>query len=181
MSNQGPWLVFDVESVGLHGEGWAVGWLLGKPVDGVFNVESEGLVYCRPGKAVGLTDDLLWVQENCHADGYNTFGGIEVDTPREVRDAFWDVWVAAKGPERHCTMAADCTWPVEARFLCAMIDDGGPLRRWEGPYPLIDIATARLVAGLTGQISRLPDELPVHNPLADTRQSARLLAEALRK
>jgi hypothetical protein len=52
----------------------------------------------------------------------------------------------------------------------------------DGPYPLVDVASVRLAAGLDplGAYDRTAGELPVHNPLADARQSARLLLEALK-
>jgi hypothetical protein len=79
-------------------------------------------------------------------------------------------------------LAADCAWPVEARFLAACVDDQPEQRAWEGPYPLIDIASVRLAAGLDplATVERLPSEMPAHDPLADARQSARLLIEALK-
>ena len=78
-------------------------------------------------------------------------------------------------------LVADCTWPVEARFLVACVMDDPEERRWEGPYPLLDVASVRLGAGLDPLASgkRLARELPEHHPMGDTRQSARLFLEAL--
>jgi hypothetical protein len=46
-----------------------------------------------------------------------------------------------------------------------------------GPYPLHEIASFMTAAGMDpmATYARLPDELPKHHPLADARQSARLL------
>ena len=77
-------------------------------------------------------------------------------------------------------MAAECLWPVEARFLSACIADDAR-RLPTAPYPIHEIASVMLSAGMDpmGTYERTPSEMPRHNPLADARQSARLLVEAL--
>lgn len=80
-------------------------------------------------------------------------------------------------------MAVECGWPVEARFLNACIDDDRGARNWSGPYPMHEIASIMLSAGMDPMTTydRLPCELPAHEPLADARLSARLLAQVLSK
>jgi hypothetical protein len=104
-------------------------------------------------------------------------------TPRRVRDAFWNEWERAKKRWPGIVMAVECGWPVEARFLAQCVDDKPEARRWAGPYPLHEIASVMLTAGMDPMetYARLPNELPKHDPLADARQSARLLFEALGK
>jgi hypothetical protein len=165
-------MVFDVESVGLHGQGYAVAYVL---VDRA-GVERDSACYaCHPDRAEGSEDGRAWIAANVPEpqSGYN------VKSPRGVRENFWRDWQSAR--ERGAVLAADCCWPVEARFLAACVDDDPEARRWEGPYPLHDVASVRLAAGLDplGTVERLPGELPIHDPLADARQSARLLIEAL--
>lgn len=171
--NAGPFVVFDVESDGLHGEGFAVGWAVVEldPVGGVPILLADGIAVGPAPQSNG------WIRENVlphlptptHADR------------RSVRDAFWQVWEHWR--EEGARLAADVAWPVEARFLAACVDDAPATRSWGGPYPLIDISSVRLAAGLDplGEEVRLPPELPAHNPLADARQSSRLLTEALRR
>lgn len=163
------YMVFDVESVGLHGEGFSYGYVV---VDDHGKELEAGGSGCLPSHAAGAPDDLAWVQEHCPQWTY-------CGTPDEVRQAFWDVWQRLKS--KGAILVADCLWPVEARFLNACIDDAKAERKWEGPYPFIDVASVRLAAGLDplGTEERLPNELPAHDPLADARQSARLLIEAL--
>jgi hypothetical protein len=74
-----------------------------------------------------------------------------------------------------------CAWPVEARFLAACVDDNPMTHEWSGPYPLHDLASVLMAAGRDplAKNERLPGELPEHDPLADARQSARLLLAAL--
>jgi hypothetical protein len=165
------YMVFDVESVGLHGEGFAVGLVV---IDESGAVNSWEVFACDPAEASGDDEGRRWVAENVKLSrGYNC------RDPRHVRGRFWDAWLFGKS--QGAVMVADCCWPVEARFLSACIDDDPAARYWLGPYPLHDLASIRLAVGLDplGTNDRLPDEQPAHDPLADARQSARLLIEAL--
>jgi hypothetical protein len=181
VSGPSLFMVFDVESVGLHGEGFAVGWVV---VGGGKELES-GRLACPAAAAYGTRSGREWVATNAPTMP-NTHA-----LPNDVRDAFWAAWLRWKG--RGAVLAADCPWPVEARFLAACVEEArDPMtsgtetpegeRDWQGPYPLIDVASVRLAVGLDplGTAGRLPNELPAHDPLADARQSARLLVEALR-
>ena len=167
-------MVFDVESVGLHGEGFYVGLVV---VDET-GKELESLTFmCDPDDVIGTPEGRDWVKTNVPK---NTILG-EPMTLAEVRTAFWDVWLLWK--ERGATLWADCSWPVEARFLAECVDDSAQAREWEGPYPLHEIATLALACGVNplGTFERLPNELPAHNPLNDAAQSARLLIGYMRQ
>lgn len=164
--------VFDVESIGLHGEGFAV-------AGGVYlengAAQWEFAFACGMHDAAGLLEDRKWVSENVPI--------LEV-THRSLvsmRDAFWGEWTKAKQGFHDIKMAAECAWPVEARFLASCVDDDPPSRKWTGPYPLHDIASFMAAAGMDPMATypRLPSEEPAHNPLKDARHSARLLAQAL--
>jgi hypothetical protein len=158
-------LVFDVEAMGLHGEGWAVGAVV---VDEDGN-ELASLYEAADARQLSARfDDAVWLAENCIPHCRQTLG-----TPRSVRNVFWLFWLEWKA--KGASMWADCGWPVEARFLAACVDDE-PGRWWEGPYPLHELAT--LIG--TDTHERLPSELPAHHPLNDARQSARLLVAALK-
>lgn len=168
------WMVFDVESVGLHGEGFAVGWVL---IDERGIELSYGQLGCSPDIAFPQDrESREWVQENC--EWVNNCA-----SPRALRDRFWYLYEKQFFgiPGRKTVLAAECPWPVEARFLQQIVFDD-PSRIKNMPYPLIDIASVRLAAGLdpVGSERRYQNELPAHNAMADARQSARLLLEALR-
>lgn len=169
------YMVFDVESVGLHGDGFAYGFVI---IDEAGREIASGFGGCDPERAESNRDPdgRAWVGENI--PDYVQRGGSS--SPSAVRDGFWQAWLQWKASG--AVLVADCAWPVEARFLAACIDDDPEVRRWQGPYPLHDVATARLMAGLDplATVERLPNELPIHDPLADARQSARLWIEALR-
>ena len=172
-------IVFDVESLGLHGEGFAVGWV-------VLDDKGREIEWCvraaDPVNACGAPDDRTWIEANVvpALGGRVAASFIEPSTTlRDVREAFWAMYqrLKAEGPVE---LWADCPWPVEARFLNACVDDGQPGRNWEGPYPLLDVGVMMRASGIDAMATypRRPDEEPAHNPLADARQSARLLLEA---
>lgn len=162
--------VFDVESIGLHGDGFAVGLVV---ISRAGSVHEELCYACPQGAASGSRESRDWVSANVPAIP------ITHDTPIGVRDAFWHRWKAWR--DKGAILVADCAWPVEARFLARCVDDNPKAREWEGPYPLHDLASVLLAAGqdpLAKHI-RLPKELPEHHPLNDARQSARLLIQTL--
>lgn len=166
------YFIFDVESVGLHGEGFAV-------AGGVYlengSTQWEFCYACPIDECEGSEDDRKWVKENVPPMPETH------RTPSGVRDAFWGAWMKAK--TQGATMAAECAWPVEAGFLARCIHQDMEARKWEGPYPLMEIASYMHAAGMDPMktYERTPSEMPPHNPLGDARLSARLLAEALSK
>lgn len=163
-----PLFALDIESIGLHGEGFAVGFVV---VDAQ-GLEREAACFaCPPEAAPGSAADRAWVADNVP--------GLAVThtTPREVRAAFWQRWLhwSALGAK----MVADCGWPVEARFLAACVDDHGAAAAWQGPYPLLDVSSLAAALGLDPRsaVERRPSEQPAHDPLADARLCARLWRE----
>ena len=163
-------LVIDVESIGLHGEGFAVGYAVLEKQGGI---TATGLFACQSHLASGTQPNHAWVQNNVCIPEFNC------DTPRDVRSAFWSFWEDFRA--RHgSALAADCAWPVEANFLAKCIADN-TLRGTSGPYPLFDVSSFLVAAGSDPlkQYPRLPSELPAHNPVADARQSARILHSCL--
>lgn len=164
-------MVMDVESVGLHGEAFAVGYVV---IDEMGEEVGGALYACSPAAARGTVSGCNWVTENV------PYLASDCSSPAEVRAKFWDdfkFW----NEEGDLEVWADCGWPVEARFLIACIEDDHRWREWSGPYPLHEIASVLLAAGIDplGTRERMADEIPAHDPLRDARQSARLLHEAL--
>lgn len=163
-------MVFDVESIGLHGEGFAVAWV-------VVNREgarlAEACLSCDPSLCRGTEESRKWVAENVPPLQ------ITSPTPQHLRNTFWHEWRQWAGPG--VVLVADCAWPVEANFLSACIRQNHAEREWQGPYPLHDLASVLLALGRDPMATneRMPDELPAHHPLMDARQSARLLVDAL--
>lgn len=164
-------MVFDVESAGLHGEGFAAGFVV---VDEQGKVHEEMLLVAPVPSIIDL-DTILWIQQNVPQmpTGYKL--------AEEMRWRFWGEW--EKWQEKGATLWADCCWPVETNFLTECIFDDFANRKQKGPYPLCDIATLAVACGIdpTATQARLSNELPPHNPLNDARQSARLLLQYLRQ
>lgn len=164
-------MVFDVESIGLHGEGFAVGWV-------VVNLDGERLdeccMSCDPDQCAGTDEARLWVKENV------PFLHVTSPTPQHLRNAFWHEW--RQWADEGAVLVADCAWPVEANFLSACVRLNHREREWQGPYPLHDLASVMLAAGKDPRAvtTRKRDEVPAHHPLNDARQSARQLVAALR-
>lgn len=163
---------FDVESIGLHGEAFAVGWVV---VNRDGDMCFEGLLAVDPAKAVGDDSDRVWVNEHvppieANCKSYDFF-----------REEFWRMWLNWK--EKGAVMVADCAWPVEANFLRQCILYDTEARRFQGPYPLHDLASIRLAKGEdpTGDYERIAGEFPRHNPLCDARQTARHLIQLLKR
>lgn len=174
------WFVFDVESVGLYGEGFAVGWVVIREDTGA--QVDEGCLWCPPEHVVGTINDLAWVEENVLP---HLRADARVPTPTHVgpmtlRASFWAEW--EKWKAKGARAAADVPVPVEAAFLAACVGDEPKGRTWEAPYPLYDVASFMEAAGLNplDNHPRFAHELPAHHPLHDARQSARLLFETLR-
>lgn len=167
-------MVFDVESIGLYGEGFAVGWVV---VDLATGEEKESIyIACPDYRAEGEGSDRDWVLKNVcpHLPDPNAL------KPDNVRSYFWYCW--QKWKNLGATLWADCGYPVEANFLRACVADDPGDRTWHAPYPLHEIASVLAVKGINSlaERDRLPNELPKHHPVCDARQSARILIEALK-
>lgn len=169
-----PYFVFDVESIGLHGEPFAVGWTV---TDGTLTDDHPteldyGLIAIEPSLAAGTGDDRQWCVENIPPMPVThlSMKAMLVD--------FWSRWMHWKA--KGAVMWSECGWPVEAKFLAMCVHVDYPKSKWDGPYPLHDVVTAMLCAGMDPMASydRTVFEQPKHHPLSDARQSARLLMEA---
>lgn len=166
-----PFFVFDVESIGLHGEPYSVGWVV---VDRSGEELDSGRLAINPALAHGQDDDREWCEENIPAIPVTHL------TMKAMLSGFWGAWLEWK--DRGALMAAECAWPVEAKFLAMCVGAEWPQSKWAGPYPLHEVASVMLAAGMDPMATyeRLENEMSKHEPLADARQSARLLITALR-
>lgn len=166
-------LSFDAEANGLHGEAFAVGAVL--VVEGA--VVEEFFARCPID---GPVDP--WVTEHvipalCGSD-------VTHASAREMREAFW-TWLMSH--KQDATIVCDCGWPVEAGLLSACVADD-PSRAFEGPYPLHEVATLLLSAGMDpkgdyGAEMMSAEELAAHrphHPVDDARLSALCALHALR-
>ena len=159
------YLVFDVESAGLTGQGFAFGYVVvletGVVIENGCQTAGINSVPCSP-------EDKLWLESNLpHEILYPK------DEDKASLDHLHKCFLGVLEANQDAEVVVDCGYPVEARFL---LDIGAKV------YPLHELATALKMAGKdpTGHFPRLENELPAHHPLFDARQSARLWLEALR-
>lgn len=103
-------MVFDVESIGLHGEAFAVGWVV---VNRDGERLEEGCLSCPPAQCTGTDESRLWVSENA------PILEITSKTKQRLRNEFWHEW--RLWADQGAVLVADCAWPVEANFLSACI------------------------------------------------------------
>ncbi|MHB1953782.1 MAG: hypothetical protein ACYCOU_08510 [Sulfobacillus sp.] len=161
---------FDVESDSLHGEGFAVGAvevdLETKQVLDKFEGRTEA------GQVCPYVKEVVLPAVSSIPIGY--------PSPKELRSAFWE-WMRGKlSATTASAVVVDCGWPVEARFLAACVDDDRETRYWQGPYPLHEVATALLSAGVDPDVDRealvceyLRGKVPrKHHPTWDAEISA---------
>lgn len=154
-------LVFDVESTGLHGSGFAVGAIIvnrvGTEVDR-FELKSK--------EGEQLAND--WVKQNVipHLEDMPF-----CNTDREMRDAFYDFYMKHK---ETAEIWSDCNFPVETNFLSEIVKDDFEARQWNMPYPLKDISTIVDIDLDRVKESGL-NKLRKHNPLDDAIASTKCL------
>lgn len=174
-------LTFDVETYGLFGEAFSVGYVLTHSVTG--SVVGRELMHGIHSCELSDTDNDKhdhnleateeWLEKNVlknipSPDCFTTFG---------IQQAFYNAWCTAKSfAEKQgetLYLVADVAWPCEARFLLQV--------RHNFPdfiaYPLLDVSSILLARGFdpVATYPRKQSELPAHNPLNDARQSARIL------
>lgn len=171
------YFVFDVESIGLHGQAFSYGACV---VNEEGHTNHWSAAHCPQSAAYGHSSaDRKWVKANTSTWEHSE----EVLNPGDLREEFWELWLEAKEAFPGILMAAEVPWPVETNFLSDIIMDDPEDRQGKAPYPLIDIASVMLAAGMDPMATypRTESELPAHEPLADALQSARLLITALKK
>ncbi len=168
--------ILDVESVGLHGEGFAAALTI---IDGNKNILESAYFGCPIDTALGREEDRTWVKEVI----VPYLPESNYKNPREVRNSFWEYymdWKAkAKNQDQAFTLWADCGFPVDTRFISDCMNEDISNRRWDGPYPLQEIATIRVALGLDPTPSYGLSESEQHNPIMETRYIATKLMEWL--
>jgi hypothetical protein len=168
-------LIFDVEALGLHGPAIAVAGVVMDTSNG--GIVTEFAFHRKWTLKEHINDETAadWVTR--HVTTHTS--SIEVEDEKALREAFWMVWRTAAADK--CGLAAECAWPVEARFLNGCIDQY-PSRNWDGPYPLHEISSFMIAAGMDpmGSYDRTGREIPAHEPLADAFLSASLMWAAIK-
>ncbi len=175
MTRQTKFLCIDVETNGLHGEAFAVGAVL---IQADTTVLDNFLGRCPIKGEVDafVKKNLLAPMEDVPED---------YPTALDLRNAFWAWNKQAKA--RADYVLADSGYPVEARFFSTCQDDNLEERYWDHPYPLIDVASLLLAAGIKPLAVKrdfVADRLPAeignrHEPRSDAWISALAAIKAL--
>lgn len=155
--------VFDVESTSLFGVGFAAGALVcdrqGNEIDRFELMSTDGAEMSSK-----------WVAEN-------VLPALR-DMPRcksrfDLREAFFQFYLKHKDT---CEFWGDCIFPVEAKFLSAIVSDD-MTREFLMPYPLRDLSTIIPVEIDRAQKSGI-EGLRKYHPFDDCRTSMFFLIEA---
>lgn len=178
------YLTFDVETRGLYGEAFAVGYVLTTDTG---EVVLEGQHACQFLKAAEdlLDTTPLATREFLESCVLPVAPSVDCESPHEVRMKFQQVWKRADREanlgKEDLYLVVDCPFPCEVGFLQQIRKEVGH-GSFVGAYPLIDVASMVLKDGGNpiGTFHRTDDEKPAHNPLNDARQSSRILHQLLR-
>lgn len=159
---------FDIESDGLYGEGFAVGVVIIDVETGRIINEFSGVVDSYKVTDRFTKDNIVkYLREmpkypNTHA----------------LREAFWKFYIKyrtqAERQDRELIFLADNCAPVEARFLRDCVMDDHKNRKFQAPFPLIDLATVLLLNGYENHLNRRAfSNCPgrKHHPLDDAAAS----------
>lgn len=177
-------LTFDVETRGLFGQSFAVGFVLTSDAGSTL---FEGIRSCLfmdvdPDGGSTWKENDAWLEENVlpHLPAPDCFTAFEVR--HKFMDDLRSMKRAADRQDEKLYLLADCAFPCEARFLTECWRDdplkNGPLM----PYPLLDLSAILLAKGYdpVGMYARRDNENPTHNPLNDARQSSRIYHHLMR-
>lgn len=167
------YLVIDVESIGLYGEAFAVAGV----IMSCNKIIEEFLFACNPEVAKGTISNREWITKNVQL----SYSDFNCSSTIQLRYLFWNKFIELKNKYPELIICGECIYPVEANFFAQCIKDDEQNREWEGPYPLHDISSMIFMTGVDPlqKVERIENELPEHNPLADARQSARLLMKSI--
>ena len=168
-------LSFDLESNGLHGEAFAVGAVV-MDYDGNMLSEFSGRT-----KIMGKVDE--WVEQNV----LPVMEDMEIthSSYKHLRDNFWSWFVKAQEEADHVVVLNG--YPVEFRFLIDCQEDDIESRYWDHPFPLLDLTSILLHAGVDKQKrNKKMQEImkkngfSKHHPLHDAKMTAMMAFKAFK-
>jgi hypothetical protein len=160
-------MVLDVESNGLYGEGFAVATVIFDRSTG--EIIKRHLITCPYTTAtLGATtkSNYEWVEVNVLP--YMPRANISTTCPKEMRDVWYSYYqLYTSRYSNDISIWGDCIYPVEANFLRQVTLDQMWEREWKMPYPIHEIATVRMLAGLHPTASYNLPTNEQHNPVAE--------------
>jgi hypothetical protein len=168
-------LIFDVESDGMYGQGFAIGYIILDDKNNIIKYDS-----------IKSREEIKneWVKENVLP---NLKTIKTVDTNKELRTIFYNVLQENKD----CEIWSDVNFPVETNFLSDIAKDDIDDMAFNMPYPLKDISTIVIVNVSRKDVfnnklfsryeqlihSKNVYEIKEHNPLHDCVASAYVLTQ----
>ncbi|OGL30630.1 hypothetical protein A3D14_03440 [Candidatus Saccharibacteria bacterium RIFCSPHIGHO2_02_FULL_47_12] len=169
-------LCFDLESNGLHGQAFAVGAVV---------MDMQGKVhdqFTARMRIHGQVDE--WVEKNVLPAISDM--PITHATYKDMCTDFWKWFVAAQKNSDYTLVSNG--YPVEYRFLLDCQEGDIDTRYWEHPFPLIDVSSLLLGAGLISNSAKQDlvakatkdEEFKNHHPLHDAKTAALTAIEALK-
>ncbi len=174
---------FDVESDGLFGKPFAVGWVIVDEKGEELEADYLGCphMFMMPEDA-WVVENVLPALPDFKLSAPERFDWANCHHDYDMLLLFWAAWTKAKKDYPGIVMVTDCPFPVEAGFLLTVVKEHRPkITMEDSPYPIIDVATA--IVMLRGdpveEYERLDTELPKHNPVCDARQSVRIFLDCL--
>ncbi len=167
-------LSFDAESNGLHGEVFAIGAVVIDRNTGTVLETFQALTYTPNNLDAWVAENVMPALKDMRITHHRSY---------DMRAAFWQ-WLMQQ--KASCTIVVDCGWPVEARLLASCVVDDPTQRAGNGPYPLHEVATMLLCAGLDPLASYGETVLPgeshrKHHPVYDAHVSALCARMALQQ
>lgn len=152
-------LVFDCESISLHGPTFAAGAIVldrstWQELDRFELFAEEGIPLCND-----------WVRGNVLP---HLADMPRCKTMKELRDRFYHFYLLHK---ETCDIFSDVNFPVETNFLSAIVADAPQERESQMPYPLYDIVNFVDIKIDRIAASGIPG-LRKHHPLDDSKASA---------
>lgn len=162
MRNRLTFVSFDAETIGLLGDVFAIGWSV---YDNGVEIDN-GLISCSPNHAKGSDEDRMWVENNCPEFKVTHISSFSLMT------TFWNKFTEWKKQDYH--FLADFAWPVEANLFLKIVNLDPKNRKWNGPFPLLDLATLKVALGYDPHRSLdIGGIMPDHNPLHDSQHAAK--------
>lgn len=125
--------MFDVESIGLHGDGFAFGAIISDRKENVIEICSGACLNEE------VTEKLSKIDFFVNGEGKDIISECSklkrFDTLWQLREYFWEFYMKHKD---NCDVYSDVNYPVETNFLESVYNDNPEDRQWKMPFPLLD-------------------------------------------
>lgn len=180
-------LSLDVEAPFLYEPACSYGYVLG---DIYGNVIEEDYQFSSSSLYL---DELKQSEKyfNWFKENVLSVAGVFTNEKYYIGQLFYKKWTELKDKYNdNIVIIADCPFPCESKFLERVIswhsewyvEYQNVTEKYDNqfkysPYPVLDLASILISHNLSTTFERLPNELPLHHPLNDARQTYRKFIE----